>query len=205
MKADLRKELKNLYNAPVKEPVILQVPVMNFLMADGEGNPNTSPRFQELTETLFSVSYTLKFMVKKGEQEPDYAVMPLEGLWWTDDWSAFSLDKKDLWQWTIMIMQPHFISQEMVDAAISQVKKKKGLPGLDSLRLSSYDEGLSAQVMHVGPYAEEGPTVAGLHRFIMDSGYTPAGKHHEIYLSNPRLMAPEKLKTIIRQPVKKAE
>ncbi|MDT8283943.1 MAG: GyrI-like domain-containing protein, partial [Thermovirgaceae bacterium] len=126
-KMDLRKELKHLYKASPKEVVEVDVPAMNFLMVDGEGDPNTSGVFSDAVEALFSVAYAVKFMIKKGPSGIDYGVMPLEGLWWTDDMSGFSVEDKSSWKWTIMIMQPDFVPEDIVGRAISNVKEKKNL------------------------------------------------------------------------------
>jgi len=203
-KIDLKKEMKNLYTSSAKEVTLVEVPGMDFLMADGAGDPNTSPDFPAAVEALYSLAYTLKFMVKKG-QGIDYAVLPLEGLWWAEDMEAFALETmdKNRWQWTLMIRQPEVVNPELFGQALEQVKKKKPLPYLARVRWESYAEGLSAQILHVGPFAEEHTTIKRIHDFVRDQGYRLAGKHHEIYLSDPRKTAPEKLKTIIRQPVKK--
>ena len=199
-KIDLKKDLKQLYTASPKEITIVNAPRLQFLMIDGQGDPNMVPQFQQAVEALFSVSYTLKFMVKKG-QGLDYGVMPLEGLWWADDCSAFMSGDKDRWQWTLMILQPEFITKELMDNARDEVGKKKKLPLLDVLRFSAWCEGEAAQMLHVGPFSQEHATIARLHAFIKDKGYHLCGKHHEIYLSDPRRTAPEKLKTILRQPI----
>ena len=199
-KIDFKREFKKLYSASAKEPMIVDVPLMNFLMIDGAGDPNTAQEFQDAVEALYSVSYTLKFMVKKGDTAINYAVMPLEGLWWADDMSDFAANK-DKWKWTLMIMQPEYVTKKLVDAALEQVEKKKNPPALPKIRFENLAEGLAAQVMHIGPYSAEGPTVEKLHNFVQEKGYVLRGKHHEIYLSDPRRSAPEKLKTIIRQPV----
>lgn len=199
-KIDLKKDLKPLYTASSNEIILVNVPRLHFLMIDGQGDPNTAPQFQEATETLFSVSYTLKFMVKKA-QGLDYAVMPLEGLWWADDPAAFQSGDKDKWLWTLMIMQPEFITPELVDRAVGEVRKKKKMAPLDDLRFSAWCEGDAAQILHMGPFSEEHATIARLHAHIKEKGYHLCGKHHEIYLSDPRRTSPEKLKTIIRQPI----
>lgn len=201
-KIDLKKELKHLYGASRKEAVIVDVPEMNFLTIDGAGDPNTSQEFKDAIEALYGVSYTLKFMIKQGETAVDYGVPPLEGLWWADDMAVFSTGEKDKWKWTVMIMQPEYVTEDLFDKAVQQVEKKKNPPALSKIKFEGYHEGLSAQVMHLGPYSEEGPTIQKLHDFIKEKGYELRGKHHEIYLSDPRRSAPEKLKTIIRQPVK---
>ncbi|MCK5038152.1 MAG: GyrI-like domain-containing protein [Thermoplasmata archaeon] len=203
-KIDFKKELKHLYAAGKKEVVTIEVPELNFLMIDGQGDPNTSQDYKDAIETLFSVSYDIKFSIKKGTLAIDYGVMPLEGLWWVDDMSKFDINKKDDWKWTAMIMQPGNddleITQEIVDASIQKVKKKKDLPALPKLRFEKYEEGPSAQIMHIGPFSEEGPTIKKIHDHIKENVCKPRGKHHEIYLSDFRRAAPEKLKTIIRQP-----
>lgn len=201
-KVDYKKELKHLYNPSSKEVAIINVPSMKFLMIDGEGNPNTSKDYQDAIEALFGVSYTLKFMIKKGALQIDYGVLPLEGLWWMDDMSQFSTEHKDKWKWTSMIMQPEYVTHEMVKTAIEQVNKKKNLAALSLMRFEDYKEGDTAQIMHIGPFSAERPTIEKIHSVIHENGYQLAGKHHEIYLSDFRKTAPEKLKTIIRQPIK---
>lgn len=202
-KLDLKKTLKRFYNPSAKQCVVVDVPAMNFLMLDGAGDPNTSPVFQTAVEMLYAVSYTLKFMLKK-QGAADYAVMPLEGLWWTPDMAEFTIEDKSNWLWTLMIAQPPFITAEQVAAAKAEAARKKELPALDGLRFEPYHEGLAAQIMHLGPFAAEGPTIAKLHAFIAHQGYALTSKHHEIYLSDFRRTAPEKLKTVIRQPIGQA-
>ena len=200
MKIDLKKELKNLYSASVNNAVLVNVPELNFLMVDGTGDPNTSADYQAAVEALYSLSYALKFAVKK-DAAIDYAVMPLEGLWWTEDMTEFSSDHKDIWQWTAMIMQPEYVTASLYQDMLTQVAKKKPMPSLSKVKYFSFNEGMCAQVMHIGPYSSEGPTIERLHGFIKDKGLRLKGKHHEIYLSDPRRSAPEKMKIIIRQPV----
>jgi len=200
-KIDFKKELKHLYNASANETSVVDVPSLNFLEIDGAGDPNKVKAFEEAIEALYSVSFPLKFMVKK-ERGIDYTVMPLEGLWWTDDMTQFSIDNKDIWKWTVMIMQPEHVTKDFVQRVVEQVEKKKSPPALSKMRFETLHEGLSAQIMHIGPYSAEGPTVEKLHAFVREKGYVLAGKHHEIYLSDPRRAAPEKMKTIIRQPIK---
>jgi hypothetical protein len=199
-KIDLKKELKNLYNPSAKEVTVVEVPAMNFLLINGEGAP-TSPQYSEVIESLFNVAYTLKFMVKKSKGI-DYVVMPLEGLWWVDDMTKFSADRKDDWKWTAMIMQPQYVTEEVVNLAVEQVKKKKNPAALSKVRFESFKEGSAAQIMYVGPFSAEGPTIAKIHSYIQNSGHVLSGKHHEIYLNNPAKTAPEKLKTVLRQPLK---
>ncbi len=200
-KVDYKKELKNIYNASAIKVEIVEVPPMKFLMIDGQGDPNTSPAFQEAVEALFSLAYTLKFMIKKGKGGVDYGVMPLEGLWWMDDMLQFSTENKDNWKWTSMIMQPEYVTAHLVQEASEQVKKKKDLPSLAKIRFEAFAEGKAAQIMHIGPFSEEGPTIQKIHNFILENNHKISGKHHEIYLSDIRKAAPEKWKTIIRQPM----
>jgi hypothetical protein len=200
-KVDLKKELRHLYSPSAKEAQTLEVPEMTFLMIDGQGDPNTSKQYRDSLEALYGLSYTLKFMIKKGKIAVDYGVMPLEGLWWADNMSNFIAGNKDAWKWTSMIMQPQFVTDDLVRQAIEHVTKKKSLPSLSKVRFESFREGLSAQIMHIGPYAVEEPTIKRLHSFIKENGYELRGKHHEIYLSDPRKSAPEKMRTIIRHPI----
>ena len=199
-KIDFRKEFKQFYNPSVKEISVVDVLSMNFLLVDGEGAP-TSLQYSEAIEALFGISYSLKFMVKKSTGV-DFSVMPLEGLWWVDDMTKFSSDRKDEWKWTAMIMQPKYVNADHVKLAVEQVKKKKNLPALPKVRFENFNEGLAAQIMYVGPFSDEGSTITKIHVYIQNSGHTLSGKHHEIYLNNPSTTAPEKLKTILRQPMK---
>lgn len=200
LKIDYKKELKQLYQASAKKTCLVDVPMLNFLMVHGKGDPNTSESYANAVQALFSVSYTLKFMIKKGARAIDYAVMPLEGLWWADDMSLFSPDDKSNWKWTAMIMQPEFVTKEDVEEAIRLTARKKDLPALDLLEFRSFTEGRSAQILHIGPFSEEGPAIRKVHEFIRQEGFSISGKHHEIYLSDIRRAAPEKWRTIIRQP-----
>lgn len=199
---DFKKELKELYQAKVGEPVIVKVPKMNFLMIDGYGDPNTSQEYIDAIQALYPLAYTLKFMCK-AELKKNFGVMPLEGLWWTENMKNFQVEDKSNWLWTAMIMQPNFITKDMFNRAVKQVEKKKAPIALDKIRFDSYDEGRSAQVMYVGPYSGEGPTIMVVHDFIRENGgkLDESNKHHhEIYFSDPRRTEPSKLKTIIRQP-----
>lgn len=200
-KIDLKKGLKHLYNPSAKVVSAVDVPVMNFLMVDGEGDPNSSQQYVEAVQALYVLAYALKFKVKKTGV--DYAVMPLEGLWWTDDMSQFSVRNKEIWKWTMMIAQPDYVTDKLFVEALDEVERKKGLPALSRVRLEAYHEGPAAQMMHIGPYSEEEPTVAKIHAFIIESGYKLWGKHHEIYLKDPQKSAPATLQTVVRQPFKK--
>ena len=198
-KIDFKKKMKDLYQPPTSKVVMVEVPAMNFLMVDGKGDPNTSQEYKEAVEVLFQVSYALKFMVKKGALAIDYGVMPLEGLWWADDMADFSVDDKSSWKWTMMIMQPEFISVDMVATSMQDVEKKKNPAAISKLRFEVFAEGKAAQIMHIGPFSEEGPTVAKVHQHIETNGKL-SGKHHEIYLTDIRKADPAKWKTVIRQP-----
>lgn len=200
-KLDLKKQWKQLYQPKAGVVVAVDVPPLNYLMVDGEGDPNTSQSFQDAIEALYSLSYTLKFTFKMGLRAIDYGVMPLEGLWWADDQRAFYEADKSAWKWTMMIVQPEFITQEEVDAAFEQVRKKKNPTALDRVHFEKLEEGASAQVLYVGPFSAEGPTVQRMHDFIHAAGKKLRGKHHEIYLSDMRRTAPESLRTILRQPM----
>lgn len=199
-KLDLKKTYRELYRAK-PEPALVEVLPLQYLMVDGEGDPNTAPAYQEAVEALYSLSYTLKFMVKSMPEGTDYGVMPLEGLWWSEPIEAFSLERKDDWKWTSLILQPDFITPALVEEAKRQAAAKKTLPALPKVRLMRLEEGKCVQLLHIGPYAEEEPTIQRLHDFILDQGLRFRGKHHEIYLGDPRRAAPDKLQTIIRQPV----
>jgi len=198
-KIDLKKQLKHLYNPSTRTVEIVTVPQMNFLMVDGMGNPNTAKTYSDAIEALYPVAYTLKFTVKNGKAGIDYGVMPLETLWWADDMSAFTTGNKDAWKWTVMIMQPEFITKEMVEEAMEEVGRKKKPASLPLIRFEVFEEGKAAQILHIGPFSEEGPTIEKVHSFIESKGNRPAGKHHEIYLSDLRRAVPEKWRTIVRQ------
>lgn len=198
-KIDLKKTLKHLYNPTDKAVTVVDVPPMNYLLIDGRGDPNTAEEYAAAVSALFAVAYGLKFHLKRTVGV-DYVVMPLEGLWWAEDMSQFSVERKSDWLWTMMILQPEEVMGEMFGQVLAEVTKKKKLAALAGVRLESYHEGPSAQIMHNGPYSAEGPTVAKLHGFIAANGYALRGKHHEVYLSDPRQTAPEKMRTVVRQP-----
>lgn len=169
-------------------------------MIDGEGDPN-SDQYREAIEHIYPVAYSLKFMLKKTSN-PEYVVPPLESLWWAKDMDAFTKDEREQWLWTAMLRQPKFITKAFFDRAIAEVKAKKPeLTSLDKLRLMNYEEGLTVQIMHIGPYTDEGPDIEWMHEFAGEQGYELRGKHHEVYISDPRKTAPEKLKTVLRQPI----
>lgn len=199
-KLDLRKSLRHLYQPSAKAVAEVQVPAFTFLMIDGQGDPNTSVAYAQAVEALFSVSYTAKFMVKKGPAQKDYAVMPLEGLWWADDMNAFVGGERSSWRWTMMIMQPPFVPQALLQQAMAEAGRKKDLPALARLRVEQFEEGRCAQILHVGPFTTEGPTIQRLHAHIAARGRL-RGRHHEIYLTDIRRADPSRWKTVIRQPM----
>ncbi len=209
---DLKKELKYLYMPSAKKVELVQVPRMQFAMIDGaieqgEG-PGTSGGFQEATQALYGVAYTLKFMLKKRKTHAvDYPVMALEGLWWVED-GIFDIRVKDNWHYTLMILQPDVITPDVFNEGLAELRRKRGdSPALTKLRLAHFDEGLCVQIMHIGPYADEPATVDRMRAFATENGYRDCigrgGKHHEIYMGDPRKADPAKLKTVLRHPVEK--
>lgn len=204
-KTDFKKTLKHLYRPSGKDFSVVEVPEMQFLMVDGEGDPNTAEEYKQAVEALYGVAYKLKFASKK-QLERDYVVPPLEGLWWAEDMDTFITRDKSQWSWRMMIMTPDWITEDLFQQVVATIAGGKEPPAaLSKVRLERYHEGLSAQIMHIGSYDDEGPTLARLHQEWMPAnGYTENGLHHEIYLSDPRKVAPEKLKTVLRQPVKAA-
>lgn len=202
-KLDFKKEWSHLYNPPRQDFVTVEVPPLAYLMVDGHGDPNSAPAYREAVEALYAVAYKLKFM-SKNELGRDYAVMPLEGLWWAEDMDHFTVRRdKSAWDWTMMILTPEWITPEMVTQAKAVAGEKKELPALAKLRLETLEEGWVAQIMHIGSYDDEAPTLARLHQeWLPANGYVEDGKHHEIYLGDPRKVAPAKLKTILRQPIR---
>jgi hypothetical protein len=209
---DLKKQFKHLYAPPAKKVEIIQVPNLQFAMIDGaieKGHePGNSPSYAEATQALYGISYTLKFMLKKRKTNAiDYPVMPLEGLWWVED-GFFDIKVKDNWFYTSMIMQPDIITKELFDEALEQVRKKRGeIDSLSKIRLANFEEGLCAQVMHIGPYATEPATLEWMREFMRENGYQDSvgidRKHHEIYLGDPRKTDPARLKTVLRHPIEK--
>jgi hypothetical protein len=200
-KLDFKRSLKALYAPSAKDFVLVEVPTMNFVKVDGAGDPNTAPAYQTAVEWLYSVSYGMKFAAKALGK--DYGVPPLEGLWYANDNTVFAARAKDKWQWTMMIMVPDFVARDMYDAAAAKAGKKLGEPP-ESLRLETLEEGLAAQILHIGSYDDEAPVLKRLHEtFIPQNGLKESGLHHEIYLSDPRKVEASKLKTILRQPVKR--
>ena len=209
---DLRKQWKHLYAPSAKKVELVDVPELKFVMLDGRIEPGeapgTSPGFAEAMGALYSAAYTLKFMSKLRKEDPiDYPVMALEGLWWVEGeafdisiaWEAFT----DKWAYTLMIMQPDHITPEMFAEALAQAAKKRPTPALARLRFASFHEGLCVQILHIGPYATEPATVERMHRWAAENGYRLTGKHHEIYLGDPRRGDPAKLKTVLRHGVER--
>jgi hypothetical protein len=203
-KLDLKKDLKHLYLPSASEVTVVRIPKLNYLVIDGAGDPIASEEFQEAVQALYTVAYTLKFAIKK-EKQVDYPVMALEGLWWTDDRSSFSVGNRSAWKWRLMILQPAVVTKTSFKKALREAKEKKGFPALDNIRFEPFQEGLCVQILHVGTYAEEGPAIERLRAFARQHGQELWGKHHEIYLSDPRRVKPEKMKTVIRQPIRKAK
>ncbi|WP_110206779.1 GyrI-like domain-containing protein [Nocardioides daejeonensis] len=211
-KVDLKRALDR-YRAPVGSFRLLDLPVQRYLMIDGHGDPNVTSApgapgpaaYPEALAALYPVAYALKFASRLVTGR-DYVVPPLEGLWWADDLSLFTTARdKSRWDWTMMILVPDWVDASLADAAIAQVgAKRTGRPErLDDLRLEALDEGRCVQTLHVGSYDDEAAILARMHHeFIPAHGLEMTGKHHEIYLSDPRRTAPEKLRTLLRQPVR---
>jgi len=211
-KLDLKKELKYLYLPSAKKMEVVDVPAMNFIMIDGDIEPDlppgTSPLFQENMTALYGAAYTLKFTVKLRKENPvDYPVMALEGLWWVED-GTFDIRKPGNWKYTVMMMQPSLVTVEMLTDAVAQLRRKKGdQPAFARLRLESFQEGLCVQTLHIGPYADEPATIEKMDLFLQENGYQDlvglGGKHHEIYMGDPRRTDPSRLKTVLRHPIRK--
>jgi hypothetical protein len=201
-KVDFKKELSQLYAPKNKDWELIDVPAMNFLMVDGKGDPNTAQDYGDAVAALYGVGYAIKFMSKKGLGK-DYGVLPLEGLWSADDPAAFENARKSEYQWTMMIMQPEWITEAVVSDAVAATAAKKELPALSKVRFERYHEGRSLQLLHLGSYDDEAPKLKYLHyEYMPQHNLTFNGLHHEIYLGDPRKTAPAKLKTILRQPVR---
>jgi hypothetical protein len=198
-KVDFKKALKQLYNPSTKAIHMVEVPGMNFLMVDGKGDPNTSPDYQRAIDALYSLAYGVKFALKP--QGYDHIVPPLEGLWWVNDTIEFTVANKQHWEWTMMIMQPEWVLPEYIEQVREMTSRKKSNELLTKIRFEYYNEGLAFQVLYIGAYKDEAPVIASLHKHISVTGYKLNGKHHEIYVGDPRKTSPERLRTILRQPV----
>jgi hypothetical protein len=206
-KLDLRKQYKHLYLPSAKQVAIVDVPAFKFAMIDGAIEPGASPgmstSFQQALEALYGITYTLKFASKLHKENPiDYTIMTLEALWWVED-GEFDITRPENWKWTAMIMQPDHISDSMYKESLEQLRKKRPNPSLDKMRFETFREGLSIQIMHIGPYTEEPVSLAKMDAYAQDNGFRLRGKHHEIYLGDPRRADPAKLKTVLRHPVEK--
>lgn len=204
-KLDLKKELKHLYRPTAKKVAFVDVPALNFAMVDGVipagESPGSSTEYGDSLEALYGISYGLKFKSKLDRQNPiDYTVMALEGLWWVES-DDFEFGRVEPWFFTSMIMQPEHITERMFQEALHELKAKKPNPALEKLRFECFHEGPSIQIMHIGPYAEEPRSLSKMETFATEHGYRYHGKHHEIYLGDPRRAKPEKLKTVLRHPV----
>ena len=204
-KIDLRRELRYLYSPPSKSVVVIDVPAFNYVMVDGTlhpgETPETSNEFQQSIGALYGVSYTLKFQAKLRKENPiNYSVMALEGLWWVES-GKFDFQTVEPWFYTLLMLQPSFITAEMYQEAVHQLMQKRPSPAVECLRFERFEEGLCVQTMHIGPYADEPITIQKMQDFMQAKGYSRRGKHHEIYLGDPRRASPDKLKTVLRQPV----
>jgi hypothetical protein len=206
LKVDFTRELKHLYRPSATAFDVVDVPPQTFLMIDGHGDPNSAQEYTQAVEALYAVAYRAKF-ISKDELAKDYVVPPLEGLWWAEDRTSFTAARdKSTWDWTMMMVLPTWISAQLYQRSLHEVRRKKDLPGLSKIRMACYHEGLSAQILHIGSYDEEGPVLARLHQeWLPQHGYLENGKHHEIYLSDPRRVEASKLKTVLRQPIRKVE
>jgi len=207
-KLDLKRELKQFYAPRANRVEIVDVPAFQFIMLDGRiepgESPDKSPAFQEAIGALYGVAYTLKFMSKLREKSAiDYPVMALEGLWWGDK-ETFDLAHGEPASWTLMILQPDHVTAPMFRAAVEKAAEKRPNPSLSRVRLERFREGPCVHALHVGPYADEPRTIARMEAFAAEQGYRFHGKHHEIYLGDPRRAKPETLKTVLRHPVKRA-
>ena len=200
VKLELRKTLKEFYNPPAKLPTLVELPPMKYIMVDGSGEPG-GEAFTQAMSVLYNVAYTMKFRAKKLLKK-DYDMMAPEGLWWMEG-KTFDMKQRDKWLWTLMIIVPDFVNYKLFRDSVEEVRKKKNPSGLDLARLETFDEGTSVQIMHIGPYASEPESIAKLDAYAKDHGYKMVGKHHEIYLGDPRRATPSQLRTIIRHRVAK--
>jgi hypothetical protein len=201
-KVDFKKEL-DTYRAKHGEFRVVEVPDLQYLMIDGHGDPNTSPAYRRAVTALYPIAYKLKFASKR-QLGRDYVVPPLEGLWWAEDMAAFTTRRdKSQWDWTLMIMTPDWIGRDLFDATVGQIAKQSPPEALAQVRLAELSEGRCVQTLHLGPYDAEAEVLGRMHNDVIPTqGLRMTGKHHEIYLSDPRKVAPERLRTILRQPVR---
>lgn len=209
---DLKKQLRYLYLPSARKVEIVQVPRLQFAMIDGQiektEGPSTSPGFQQAMMAMYGIAYTLKFTLKQRERNPvDYPIMAMEGLWWVTG-GTFDISKKDNWLYTLMILMPEVITPALFADGIAEIRRKRGdNPSLRKLHLRHFEEGLCMQVMHIGPYATEPVTVGRMRAYAQENGYVDlvgrGGKHHEIYMGDPRRADPAKLKTVLRHPIRK--
>lgn len=204
---DFKKEYKDLY-MPKAVPMFIDVPAMNFVMVDGAGDPN-SPEFEDAVELLYAISFAIKMSKMKGEQPEgyfEYVVPPLEGLWWIEG-GKFSFDQRENWRYTVMIRQPEFVTPAVFASACTTAKAKKPHLAVERVRFEEFTEGLCVQAMHIGPYATEPETVARMETYMarnnLEHTLVTGGKHHEIYLSDPRKGDPATMKTVLRHPVRR--
>jgi hypothetical protein len=197
---DVRRELKGLYAPRNRTWERVEVPPQRFLAVDGEGDPNTAPAYTAAVQAVYTVTYTLKFAAKRAGGR-DFKVGPLEALWWAEDYAAFTGRDKDAWRWTVMIALPEWVEEQAWAEAAGAPRQEKGNPAHCPGPALHLDEGLCAQALHIGPYDAEGPLLAELHqRWLPENGLRESGLHHEVYLNDPRRSAPERLKTVLRQP-----
>lgn len=202
---DVKRQRRDLYGARAGRFDLVEVPPLRFLMADGRGDPNTAEEYRTVVEALYSLSYTVRALAK-AELGRTHTVGPLEGLWYADDLEVFTARDKGFWRWTMMIVQPGWITPGLASTAVDKISATKPHVAVDRVRFDEFAEGQSVQTLHVGPYDDEGPTIARMHEEILPAhGLTASGDHHEIYLSDPRRVAPEKLRTILRQPAVRPE
>lgn len=197
---DLRRELGELYRGN-EQPALVQVPAIDFLMIDGHGDPNGSAAFEGAVKALYAVAYGLRSRIRALLDGVEVRVMPLEGLWWIPDAQVWDFDDKSDWDWTVMLAEPDVVTPELVDETIATVRARRSLAALDGIRFEPFEEGPAAQVLHRGPFVAERETLARLHEFIKERRTVPVGKHHEIYLTDAQRTAPDRMRTIIRQPV----
>ncbi|MFG1858654.1 GyrI-like domain-containing protein [Actinomadura geliboluensis] len=202
---DIKRELKQCYAPRNRDWALVDVPAQRFIAVDGSGDPNTSADYARAVEALYTVAYTIKFASKRT-LDRDFVVGPLEGLWWSDRPEVFTARDKDAWQWRMLISQPDWITEDFIDDAKQTALAKKGLPAIADVRYEPMHEGLCAQVLHIGPYDDEGPILARLHgEYLAANNLRMTGHHHEVYLGDPRRSAPAKLRTVLRQPVERAD